>query len=369
MKNSAAVKPHCLLVLISFNQLHYTKQCIESIYKNTTIPFHLLVVDNGSNQETIKYLKEQEGLNKCTAIFNQKNKGWIGAVNQGLFYGKYDYYCVMNNDLIMYPNWLSEMMEVVKSNKDAGLVNPEWNIPKKFKSNHEQFYTKVISKRKQNSIQTDWTRGFCFLIDRKVIEAIGGFDDYYREGYYEDWDYSIRATQAGFQCYRALKAFVYHYINITFDSIYYKSSDYNEIFYGNEKLFLKRWGRPLRILLSFQASKKITSTTQLSLIQQLLNEQNVITYIKNENHPDCQHTNCHLKSCSNLTYYIQLLSCLVDNIRHSEKKRFDLLLVPAKIASLLQSLPWITKAYTIINIDEISNKDLSCKLSELKKVL
>jgi len=157
------IKEECLLIIISFNRLSCTKMCIESIQKNTNYPVNILIIDNDSDSETINYLKKLQNKGEVDVIFNNENKGWIGGVNQGLDYGDYKYYCVMNNDIIVYPHWLEQMIKVSEQDEDTGLVNPEWHVPKRYTNNRDRFIQDFILSQENNSIETDWVRGFCIL--------------------------------------------------------------------------------------------------------------------------------------------------------------------------------------------------------------
>ena len=68
------------LIIPVYNQLHYTEQCLDSLYRCTDLPYEIIVVDNGSTDGTNAYLASQ----KVTVITNAVNLGCAKAWNQGV---------------------------------------------------------------------------------------------------------------------------------------------------------------------------------------------------------------------------------------------------------------------------------------------
>src|SRR3989338_1707235 len=107
----------CDIVIPVWNQPTFTKECIESIVKNTDVDYRLIIIDNASGEETKSYLeslKEQRGL-KLLLIRNENNLGFLKAANQGMRLSDAQYICLINNDTLVTDGWLSEMIEVAQS--------------------------------------------------------------------------------------------------------------------------------------------------------------------------------------------------------------------------------------------------------------
>jgi GT2 family glycosyltransferase len=354
----------CLLIVITYNQLSFTQRCIESIQRRTQYPYRLLVIDNGSDDRMIQYLQNlQRKDDRVFVIFNKQNLGWIGAVNQGLTYGEFPYYCVMNNDLVVYPGWLEEMVKVAESDKMIGLVNPEWNLGKGYAQDHRAFYHGVVKRRKEDWIETDYVRGFCFLIKRDVVEKVGGLDPLYGNGYYEDWDYSMRAIQVGFRCARALKAFVYHHMNVTFKSVV-AQQQYQENFQKNEKIFYKRWGRPLRVLWIWDDTFEQECPQARDLIEQLLRQQNRL-YVFSPLPLSIRHTNCLWRQISSGWLTLSMWVVLFNSLRFSGKKRYHLI-VCSKAMSKHLDKGWIHRSFKLCSTAEIANNLLREKMGKIR---
>ena len=151
---------YCDIVLPVWNQLEMTKECLKSVLENTDYPYRLIIVDNGSESETASYLKlfSDENVDKVMLLRNDVNVGYIKATNRGMKESTGNYVCLLSNDTVVYPNWLSKMIAVAEKEKDIGLVNPA--------SNHfDLTYDDTLSN---NYEYTGMGRciGFCMLTKR-----------------------------------------------------------------------------------------------------------------------------------------------------------------------------------------------------------
>ncbi len=236
----------CDIVIPVWNAPAATAECVNSIIARTHSPYRLIIIDNGSDKETADYLiglKDEAGLD-LELIRNDSNLGFVKAVNQGIKASGAGYVCLMNNDTIAEDGWLEEMIRIAQSAKEVGIVNPSSNTfgQEPIGENAEKY----ASRLRQLSGQTQElysARGFCMLIKRELIDAIGLFDETFGIGYFEETDFSLRAYKAGFRTVRAKGAYVYHKEQTSFREL----KDNDAIFAENEKIFFERWPRPLRI--------------------------------------------------------------------------------------------------------------------------
>ena len=312
-KETAAVKADIIMPVASGVEI--TKNCIESIIVNTAIPFRLIVVDNKSDLATKDYLKSVKSIlkNNFTLIENSENLGWIKAVNQGFKVSTAPYVCVMNNDVIVSAGWLDNMVEVMDKNPKIGLMNQKWE-KESFKG------------AKGDYVETDWCRGFCVLIKREVINKIGGFDEAYGFGYWEDNDYSIRAIKAGYICGLALNSFVEHIKNVNIKSAM-KQKEWDELFARNRDIFEKKWGRPKRIIMAINRKVAGDRTVLQDIIAralELAREQNrvyILSNVYNLNLP--AHTNiCYVK-CLPVLFGLDIKARIFFNRNRKSDKRYD----------------------------------------------
>jgi GT2 family glycosyltransferase len=260
-----APQPITSIIILTHNQLGYTKRCIESIFKQTKEPFELIVVDNGSTDSTNMYLEKlvhtyvtetdgskqntkpvtQHGKKKrkkkpknakllngtCRGvrlIKNDKNLGFAAGNNQGMAVAKGNYILLMNNDVVVTPGWLNRMISCVEQRPKIGIVGPMSNYVSGPQLVKEVSYdttslarlnkfAKEFAEKNTDQGKLIWrVVGFCMLIKRAVIDKIGGMDDRYGLGNFEDDDFSLRAALAGFESRIAEDCFVHHFGSRTF---------------------------------------------------------------------------------------------------------------------------------------------------------
>lgn len=236
----------CDIVIPVWNELEATKACVASVVKNTGYPYRLIIVDNGSDRATSIYLtglKTRADIN-AILIRNDENLGFAKAVNQGILASDAAYVCIMNNDTLAAPGWLQEMIDVMASHPEIGILNPSSNTSGQFPGNKPVDDYAASLKPLSGQIQELYrARGFCMLIRREIVEKTGLFDESYGRGYFEETDYSYRAQGAGIRIARAKGAYVYHKESLTFKGL----TDREELFRRNERIFQEKWGRPLKV--------------------------------------------------------------------------------------------------------------------------
>jgi len=226
----------CDIIIPVWNEPELTRKCVESIEKNASLGYRIILVDNASGNETASYLKGLSERNKgrVTLIRNEENVGFPKAVNQGIALSSAPYLCILNNDTEVYKGWLSEMIGIAEANPDIGILNPASN---------NLGLCKPLEGLSGKWIEMSSCIGFCMLIKREVVQKIGKFDEIYSPGNFEDTDFSRRAMKAGYKCVMAKGAYVYHVQNTGFK----KRKDWRERFKRNQEIFNERWGRIKRI--------------------------------------------------------------------------------------------------------------------------
>ncbi|HLD05793.1 MAG TPA: tetratricopeptide repeat protein [Candidatus Nanoarchaeia archaeon] len=225
------------LIVITHNQLYYTRLCLESIFATTDVPYELILVDNASTDGTGAYFLSLEknkhqlspalkGLYLC---LNSDNRGFAAAVNQGLKQGKGKVLGVLNNDLLFTPKWLSSLLDSMQKNK-CQLIGPVCNavedviqLPQLVNTSYTDVKSMLqyIGGREAAQLEyapADWIAGFCLLIQREVVNKIGYFDEQFGLGFCEDEEYCYRARQAGFSV-GFTQVFIHHYWHKSFSQL------------------------------------------------------------------------------------------------------------------------------------------------------
>lgn len=224
------------IIIVTKNQIEYTKKCIESIVANAPRPIHLILIENASDDGTVNYFKELQNKEipgiKISVIFNRENVGYVCGVNQGLTISKAGYVVLSNNDIVVYPGAIEEMVRIADSKPEIGLVNPNSN-----EFGLEKFEEKILQKQAGAYRERCHASGFFMLIKRAVINAIGIYDSVFSPGYFEEMDYSERAKHAGFIPVIANAAYVYHFGSRSFTPSLKKPA-----WDKNRAIFIEKWG-------------------------------------------------------------------------------------------------------------------------------
>jgi len=234
------------IVILGFNEVEYTKLCIDSILKYTNRSFELVLVDNGSSDGTGEYFDSIPG---AKVIKNKENLGFAKGCNQGIEASSGEYMLLLNNDVIVTEGWLDNLISCMESDQKIGLVGPMSNfvagpqqIEVPYGESIEQMleFAKQFNRRDPSKYErTNVLIGFCLLIRRSVIEKIGLFDEDFGLGNFEDNDYCRRASAAGFDLVRAGDTFIHHFGNRTFIG---NEIDWHALMHRNNKIFKEKWG-------------------------------------------------------------------------------------------------------------------------------
>jgi len=241
---------HCDIIIPVWNQRKYTRDCIESIFSNTKYPYKIILVDNASSSETVEYLEGLRGDKRLTLIRNSKNLGFIKAVNKGISSSDGGFVCILNNDTIVTPGWLEEMIKVMRKDTAIGIVNPSSNtLGQKLEENETPIeHAKRSRYQTGQYVELGNAFGFCMLIKRELFKKIGLFDESYGMGYFEDTDFSLRAKEKGYKTVRAFSPYVYHIESGSFNLL----KSFNKDFRKNKRLFESKWGKTERVAVVFE---------------------------------------------------------------------------------------------------------------------
>ena len=188
----------CSIIIVNFNGLEYLKKCLNSVEKQNYDNFEIIVVDNGSTDGSVEYLRLYHPEIKIISLPN--NVGFSAGNVIGLKYASGDYIVLLNNDTIVDTNWLAELVKVAKMDKKIGIVGA-LILPMRYVNQKPCIISKVTN------VATVCAAGM--LIKRELINKIGFLDpDFFI--YFEDVDLCYRAIITGYKVVYSPKAYVYH---------------------------------------------------------------------------------------------------------------------------------------------------------------
>ena len=232
------------IVIVTYNEVEFTRQCLDSIRLLTEEPYELIVVDNGSTDGTPVYLRS---LPDVRLIANTANRGFPAAANQGIAAATGNQVLLLNNDVVVTTGWLGRMLRALRSDPNVALVGPCSN----YVSGPQQVDVGYDGIAELDGFAWDWGKGhdgqmldvhrlvgFCLLIKREVIDAIGPLDEQFGIGCFEDDDYCLRAIAAGYRAVIAADAFVHHFGSRTFLG---SGVDAGALMRENHRRFQEKW--------------------------------------------------------------------------------------------------------------------------------
>lgn len=120
------MKPELSIIILNWNTKELLQDCLESILDNTTsLDFEVIVVDNGSTDGSVRYLKSlKPNTPNLTPVFNKNNLGFAKGNNQGIKKAKGNYVLLLNSDTKVKKGTLTRLVNYLKKNPDVAAVGP-----------------------------------------------------------------------------------------------------------------------------------------------------------------------------------------------------------------------------------------------------
>ncbi|MBB6453997.1 GT2 family glycosyltransferase [Salirhabdus euzebyi] len=218
------------ILLPIYNSYDDTKNCIESIMKNTVNgTYNLYLLDDNSPEENIKVLTSyySDRYPFIISVRNKTNLGFPGNVNNGFHISENDV-VVLNSDTIVTEGWLNKLIQVATSDEKIAAVNPMSNyglisgLPTPNNEINDLFENNDIINAFNNNTEIGYVEsplliGYCMYMKRAVLREIGDFDaETFKRGYGEESDWCMRARQSGYKLVVAKDAFVHHIGGVSF---------------------------------------------------------------------------------------------------------------------------------------------------------
>jgi len=248
------------IIILCCHQLEYTRLCLESVLRHTRRPYELILIDNGSTDGTAGYLevasgdwrvaRDAGGPERAVVIRNETNVGFPAGCNQGLAKARGQYLVFLNNDTVVTEGWLNGLVGwALHEWPKVGLVgavtnyaSPPQQIPVPYKdlAGVDGFAARRRSEFAHQALRVDRLTGFCLLVRSEVLERIGGFDERYGLGFFDDDDLCVRAREAGFPLLVAQNVFIHHFGSRTFTSL---GIDCERQLKDNFDQFKAKWGQ------------------------------------------------------------------------------------------------------------------------------
>jgi GT2 family glycosyltransferase len=235
----------CSIVIPVFNRAELTEQCLVTLAEVTTgATFEVIVVDNASTDGTADFLAKLGG--DVQIIRNAENRGFAAACNQGARAARGRHLVFLNNDTIPLAGWLRPLLAELDADPTVAVVGSKLlypddtiqhagvvfsrEIPLPYhRLTHVPGTLPAVNRRRELQCVT----GACMAVRRAVFEALGGFDEGYRNGF-EDVDLCLRVGERGERVIYQPASALYHLESQTQGR---KTSDE-----ANGRRLMERWG-------------------------------------------------------------------------------------------------------------------------------
>ena len=236
--------PLASIIIPVFNQLHYTLDCLRALAEFTPNEFELIVVNDGSSDQTQFELSKIEGL---TLINNNQNLGFASACNLGAAKASAPYLVFLNNDTVPQPGWLGALVQCAKHCDMPGIVGsrliyPHNGLIQSAGVGLGKYLLPIEEHRGSNCDDPALlvnriamaVSGASMLIERDLFNQLNGFDTGFLNGF-EDIDLCLRARELGCQNWLCAHSDVLHYQSAS-EGRYDLEKDRSNI-----TLFRERW--------------------------------------------------------------------------------------------------------------------------------
>ena len=240
------------IIIPVYNAFDSAAKCLDSVYAaRVSLEFEVIVVDNGSGEPFDEYLGSvRVRRDNLRVIHFEKPLGFARAVNEGARRARHEFLVLLNSDTVVTDWWLDRLIEPMSEDPSIAISGPLTNHcgqdaqvdaslcgsqPPSLDARSQE-HSKFIPEPQTVSF-------FCAMIRRTAWEQLGGVDEIYQAGSFEDDDFCLRARLAGYRLVVVTNAFVFHEGGRTFAT---NRVNLGELFARNQRIFherVSRWSR------------------------------------------------------------------------------------------------------------------------------
>lgn len=208
------------ILVLNWNGRSLLASCLPLLLEQTYPHYQVVVVDNGSSDESVPFLRQQ--FPQVRLIQNEENLGFSRGINAGLRQINSDVVVLLNNDVLVQPTWLAELIRPFQEASQIGIVGSKLLYPDgtiqhlgaelTYPLAHSRhFHHKKAAVGDVPAVQdVPYVTGAAMAVHRSVFSQIGLLDEMFHPFYYEEVDFCYRAKAAGFRVVVAAQATAVH---------------------------------------------------------------------------------------------------------------------------------------------------------------
>ena len=238
------------IIILTYNNLDYTRQCVESVLEHTDrATYELILVDNASSDGTQAYLGElAENHPNVRILLNEKNEGFARGNNLGAEMAQGEAIVFLNNDTIVTRGWLPGLLNRL-DDPGVGMVGPVTNssgnetriqVDYSDIEGMPEFARKLSEAQRGRTFEISMLAFLCVALRRAVYQEIGPLDERFGIGMFEDDDYALRLKAKGYKILCVEDVFVHHWGSASFSRL--DATEFWSLFQRNLKLYEEKWG-------------------------------------------------------------------------------------------------------------------------------
>lgn len=252
------------IVIPTYNRMEKLKRLIESIYKQklTNCKINIIVIDDYSDYDINDLKAFFPNLN----IIKNSKKKWVSSLrNQGLNECKSEYVFFLDDDNVLDPNCIQNLVTEISHNPKIGLIAPLMYYYKEkdviwCAGISRSYYTSVTKYHLRDtkfflSKNITFSEDFpnAYLTRTELAKSVGGFDDFYFPIHYEESDFAKKIIKKGYKTLMTPKAITYHDVANQNNKSIFEYQNPQRIFYTmrNRILFHRRYGSLFENLILF----------------------------------------------------------------------------------------------------------------------
>jgi GT2 family glycosyltransferase len=213
---------------------------------NSGLPYELIISDDASKDDSIDFL--QKNYPQVILVINKTNRGFSPTINEGIRVAKYDYVQLLNSDVKLEPGYFKPLLRYFDKDDTFGVMGRivGWQDDTiqdaaKYPSFHGAKIKTSGNYYLAHPAANDWLysmylSGANAFVDRKKLEALGGFDELFAPFYVEDFELSLRAWRLGWKCYYEHHALCRHQVSTSIRSK--SSKNFIKAIYYRNKMFM-----------------------------------------------------------------------------------------------------------------------------------
>jgi GT2 family glycosyltransferase len=256
----ATATPSVSIIIPCHNGRHHTTACLQTLRETLPPVFRgeIIVVDDASSDGTGARLEELAGRDpRIKVLRNQTNRGFLHSATRGAEAADGDVLLFLNNDTVLLPSWLPPLLRVFAERKDAGAVGgrllyPDGRLQEAGGlvfadgSAWKVGYGELDPEASMYSYlrEVDYCSGCLLATPRALFDELGGFDERYAPGFYEDTDYCLAVRKHGLRVIYQPECTIVHAEGGTAGTDLERGPKRYQVV--NQKKFERKWRKELK---------------------------------------------------------------------------------------------------------------------------